>query len=183
MTKYIRVKESYCGCISVQVSFLFYFQKFYKTCFQYFAIIASCITLAFQLTFSIFFLIYGQLWGLIPMALTIASHLFFMIVILQFKSTISITIYSGIEVSNLFQLKKKWNQIIFPDSVFFRHFRVFHLDFIFYTWSKSILRLQFLCNKIVIHKLLRWWVIELKCWFAPGNCCKTCPWYHRDQIF
>ncbi|CCD71586.1 MARVEL domain-containing protein [Caenorhabditis elegans] len=83
MTKYIRVKESYCGCISV----------------QYFAIIASCITLAFQLTFSIFFLIYGQLWGLIPMALTIASHLFFMIVILQFKSTISITIYSGIEIA------------------------------------------------------------------------------------
>ncbi|CAL2049619.1 unnamed protein product [Caenorhabditis brenneri] len=88
MTKYIRVKETYCGCISV----------------QYFAIIASCVTLLFQLTFSIFFLIYGQLWGLIPMALTIASHLFFMFTIHQFKSTISMTIYSGIEIAFSFTI-------------------------------------------------------------------------------
>ncbi|EFO89611.1 hypothetical protein CRE_07333 [Caenorhabditis remanei] len=82
MTKYIRVKETYCGCISV----------------QYFAIIASCVTLVFQLTFSIFFIIYGQLWGLIPMAITIGSHLFFMFTLHQFSSPMSMTIYSGIEV-------------------------------------------------------------------------------------
>lgn len=88
MTKYIRVKETYCGCINI----------------QYVAIIASCVTLVFQLTFSIFFLIYGELWGLIPMALTIISHLFFMITIHQFKSTISMTIYSGIEIAFAFTI-------------------------------------------------------------------------------
>lgn len=88
MTKYIRVKEKYCGCISV----------------QYFAIVASCVTLLFQLTFSIFFLIYGQLWGLIPMAITIASHLFFTLTIHQFKSTVSMTIYSGIEIAFAFTI-------------------------------------------------------------------------------
>ncbi|CAI2356643.1 unnamed protein product [Caenorhabditis sp. 36 PRJEB53466] len=88
MTKYVRVKETYFGCISV----------------QYFAILSSCITLGTQLAFSIFFLIYGQLWGLIPLVLTIASHLFFMITISQFQSTISMSIYSGIEITFAFTI-------------------------------------------------------------------------------
>ncbi|ULT80771.1 hypothetical protein L5515_016848 [Caenorhabditis briggsae] len=126
MTKYIRVKETYCGCVNV----------------QYIAIIASCATMVFQLTFSIFFLIYGQLWGLIPMALTILSHLFFMIIIHQFKSTISVTIYSGIEIAFAFTILgfSIWilSWVLDPKTAFIYYFCVDHLDSSCYGYTQIV---------------------------------------------
>ncbi|PIC12282.1 hypothetical protein B9Z55_028518 [Caenorhabditis nigoni] len=126
MTKYIRVKETYCGCVNV----------------QYIAIIASCVTMVFQLTFSIFFLIYGQLWGLIPMALTILSHLFFMITIHQFKSTISMTIYSGMEIAFAFTILgfSIWilSWVMDPKTAFIYWFCVDNLDESCYGYTQIV---------------------------------------------